>query len=156
MHLQVFWCYILLALLTNVIVEANSVDPDQQQSILSLHCLTQRLNFKTFQQLNRPDNIPVISILRIKIMKFCELGQANKSIYSICLQQIFADIIKMGRGKQCGSRSRTIWLGPHCLPLLKLYMQQRHKQMPFSGNYLTSALGEYFSRKYAEIDLSVF
>ena len=33
----------LLTLLTNVIVEANSVGPDQQQSILCLHCLTQRL-----------------------------------------------------------------------------------------------------------------
>ena len=32
----------LLILLTNVIVEANSVDPDQQQFILCLHCLTQR------------------------------------------------------------------------------------------------------------------
>ena len=30
----------LLTLLTNVIVEVNSVDPDQQQSILYLHCLT--------------------------------------------------------------------------------------------------------------------
>ena len=30
----------LLTLLTNAIVEANSVDPDQQQSILCLHCLT--------------------------------------------------------------------------------------------------------------------
>ena len=29
----------LLTLLTNAIVEANSVDPDQQQSILCLHCL---------------------------------------------------------------------------------------------------------------------
>ena len=36
----------LLALLTNLIVEASMVDPDQQQSILCLHCLT----FKTFQQ----------------------------------------------------------------------------------------------------------
>ena len=33
----------LLILLSNVIVEANSVDPDQQQSILCIHCLTQRL-----------------------------------------------------------------------------------------------------------------
>ena len=33
----------LLSLLTNVIVDANSVDLDQQQSILCLHCLTQRL-----------------------------------------------------------------------------------------------------------------
>ena len=33
----------LLALLTNVIVEASSVGPDQQQSILGLHCLTQML-----------------------------------------------------------------------------------------------------------------
>ena len=30
----------LLAFLTNVIVETNSVGPDQQQSILGLHCLT--------------------------------------------------------------------------------------------------------------------
>ena len=29
--------------LTKVIVEANSVDPDQQQSILCLHCLKRRL-----------------------------------------------------------------------------------------------------------------
>ena len=29
----------LLTLLTNAIVETNSVDPDQQQSILCLHCL---------------------------------------------------------------------------------------------------------------------
>ena len=28
---------------TNVIVEANNVDKDQQQSIMCLHCLTQRL-----------------------------------------------------------------------------------------------------------------
>ena len=34
----------LLTLLTNTaIVEANSVDPDQQQSVLCLHCVTQRL-----------------------------------------------------------------------------------------------------------------
>ena len=33
----------LLTLLTNVIVEANSVDQEQQQSILYLHCLTQML-----------------------------------------------------------------------------------------------------------------
>ena len=33
----------LLTFLTNVIVEANSVDPDQQQYILSLNCLTQKL-----------------------------------------------------------------------------------------------------------------
>ena len=32
--------FILLTLLTNAIVEANSVDPDQQQSILCLRCLT--------------------------------------------------------------------------------------------------------------------
>ena len=34
----------LLALLTDLIVEAISVGPDQQQSILGLHCLTQRLS----------------------------------------------------------------------------------------------------------------
>ena len=28
---------------TNAILEANSVDPDQQQFIMCLHCLTQRL-----------------------------------------------------------------------------------------------------------------
>ena len=33
----------LPTLLTYVIVVANSVDPDQQQSILCLRCLTQRL-----------------------------------------------------------------------------------------------------------------
>ena len=33
----------LLTLLTNAFVEANNVDPDQQQSILCLHRLTQRL-----------------------------------------------------------------------------------------------------------------
>ena len=33
----------LLTLLTNLIVEANHVDQDQQQPILCIHCLTQRL-----------------------------------------------------------------------------------------------------------------
>ena len=33
----------LLTFLTIAIVEANSVDPDQQQYILSLHCSTQKL-----------------------------------------------------------------------------------------------------------------
>ena len=31
-----------------------------------------------------------------------------------------------------------------------------HKQMPFSGEHSSSALGECFSRKLAGIDLSVF
>ena len=35
--------FYLLTLLTNAIVEANSDDPDQQQCILCLHCLTKRL-----------------------------------------------------------------------------------------------------------------
>ena len=56
----------LLALLTNVIVEANSVGPDQQQSILGLHCFTQRL---FFQQPIKPDDFAVISALRIKIQE---------------------------------------------------------------------------------------
>ena len=39
-----FFCRVhLLTLLTNVSVEANSVDPDQGQPDLSLHCLTKRL-----------------------------------------------------------------------------------------------------------------
>ena len=33
----------LLTLLTNSIVEANRVYPDQQQSIMCLHCLTNRI-----------------------------------------------------------------------------------------------------------------
>ena len=33
----------LLTLLTNVIIDASHVDQDQQQSILYLHCLIQRL-----------------------------------------------------------------------------------------------------------------
>ena len=41
--LKSFDAIYLLSLLTNVIVDANSVDPDQQQFILCLHCLTQRL-----------------------------------------------------------------------------------------------------------------
>ena len=31
-----------------------------------------------------------------------------------------------------------------------------HRQMPFSGEHLSSALDEWFSRNLAEIDLSVF
>ena len=44
----------LLALLINVIVEANSVYPDQQQSNLCLHCLTQRpLNISADDKIRR-------------------------------------------------------------------------------------------------------
>ena len=43
MHLKyhrLFGVLYLLTLLTNAIIDANSVNPDQQQSILCLHCLT--------------------------------------------------------------------------------------------------------------------
>ena len=36
------------------------------------------------------------------------------------------------------------------------YIYSRNKQMPFLGGNLSSAVGECFSRKLAEIDLSVF
>ena len=49
----------LLTLLTNAIVEADSVDPDQQQYILCIHCLTQRL-------LTISADDKMISALRIK------------------------------------------------------------------------------------------
>ena len=35
--------YLLTLLNNNIIVKANSFDPDQQQSILCLHCVTHRL-----------------------------------------------------------------------------------------------------------------
>ena len=49
----------LLTLLTNAIVEADSVDPDQQQYILCIHCLTQGL-------LNISADDKMIRALRIK------------------------------------------------------------------------------------------
>ena len=73
----------LLALLTNVIVEANNVGPDQQHSGFSLF---DPEAFKTFQQPIKPDDFAVISALRIKI-------QAKKPYQnSNLLLHIYADI----------------------------------------------------------------
>ena len=54
----------LLAFLTNIIVEANSVVPDQQHSGFSLF---DPEAFKIFQQPIKPDDFAVMSALRNKI-----------------------------------------------------------------------------------------
>ena len=51
--------------LLTVIVETNSVDPDQQQSILCLHCLIHRL-LKTFQLTIKSEDFVLISSLSIR------------------------------------------------------------------------------------------
>ena len=53
----------LLASLAYAIVEANSVDQYQQQSILCLLCLTQRL-LKQFKNMIKAEDFVVISVLR--------------------------------------------------------------------------------------------
>ena len=62
--LKSFDAIYLCTLLTNVIVEPNSVDPDQQQFILCLHCLSR--GCKTFQQTIKSEDFIVISDLMIK------------------------------------------------------------------------------------------
>ena len=76
----------VLALLTNVNVEANSVGLDRQHSVSSLF---DSEAFKTFQQSIKPDDFAVISALRIKI-------QAKITyLYSNLLLHIFAEIISL-------------------------------------------------------------
>ena len=58
MHIHISDAIYLLALLTNVIVEANNVDPDQQQYILCLNAFTQRL-FKHFSSLKKDDFVVI-------------------------------------------------------------------------------------------------
>ena len=54
----------MLILLANVSVEANGVDPEQEQSDLGLHCLTKRL-LKHFNRRQKQTTF-VIGTLRVK------------------------------------------------------------------------------------------
>ena len=57
-------CVYLLTFLTNISLDANSVDPDEQSN-LDQHCLTKRL-LKHFRRQQRQPNFVVIGALWVK------------------------------------------------------------------------------------------
>ena len=55
---------------SNVIVEANSFDPDQKESILCLHCLTQRLlNISAGDKIRRPCRDKCFKVIQGPMLK---------------------------------------------------------------------------------------
>ena len=49
-----------------------------------------------------------------------------------------------------------VWSTLFAFTCISYMYSRRHKQIPFSGGNVSSAVGVCFSRKLAEIDLSVF
>ena len=92
-------------------------------------------------------------------MKFCELVQAKNKVstQTICGKYLltlltfkWVETNTVDPDQGCLIRS-TLYAFT-----LVIYATAKNKQMLFSSEHLSSVLDEHFSRKLAEIDLSVF
>ena len=69
--------------MVNISIDANSVDPDQEQSDLDLHCLSKSL--QTFQQTTKTYDFFMICALRVNKCEF--------SVYTIMIVIKFTHVI---------------------------------------------------------------
>ena len=116
--------------------------------------------FITFKQPIKPDDCLDKRFKdNNKLMKFCDLGHSknNLSTQTVCCKYLLT--LSTYKWVEANSvdpdQESSNWVHTVCLYFSHICCRQ-HKQVPFSGEHLSSALGECFSRKSAGIDPSVF